>query len=260
MSACAVENRTGPDAAAAVVNGALRAYSVEQADLVGRAALNLSDAVARGPMPDVMAAQAAWSDARAAYDRGAAMFLAAAPELDFLLDGRFDSPLARTGLRQMERAVFGKPPGTADELRYFAATYLDAASRLPGQVGDGSRVLSAASVIGNLSAVCAVAATKLDGSDSPYAGQSHKSIENNLVGLQAMYQPLAPLVQAADPELDRRVTELFDALLTQIRSVSSVDEVTDKIGFLRRVADLSQALLSVGTSVGLSASAPVDVT
>lgn len=259
LPACAAENRTGPEAAAALTNGAMRDYAVEQATQVGHAALLLADAVA-GSAPDVAAAQAAWSTARAAYDRGAPIFLAAAPELDFLLDGRFDSPLARTGLRQMERAVFGKPPGTVEELRFFAATYLDAAKRLPGQVGDGGRVLSASAVIGNLSAVCAVAATKLDGSDSPYAGQSHRSIENNLVGLQALYAPLSPLVQAADPELDRRTSELFAALLAQIRGVSSVDEVTDKVGFLRRIADLSQALLSVGTAVGLSATAPVDVT
>jgi iron uptake system EfeUOB component EfeO/EfeM len=256
---CALDNRTGPALANAVAATSCRDLGAAEATRLARASARLQAALADDPQ-DLAAARTEWAAARAAYDRGAAVFLTAAPDLWPAVDGRLDDPLVGSGLRVLEAALFGQPPAPPPILHAQGAALADATTRLARAVLDPARPIHAAVLISSMAAVAGVAATKADGSDSPYAGLSHKSLEQDLAGLQALYAPFSPLVARADPALDARVTGLLAGLRAQVRGLSSVDALPDKIRFLRGCADLSQALLQLGPALGLVVQAPVDVT
>lgn len=258
LTGCAADNRLGADAANALVSGPARDYAVMQAADAATACLGVEQALAV-PVPDLVAGRKAWIDARLAYDRGAAMFFMAAPGVDRIVDGRLDDPLTVTGLRLLERPLFGMPTGSSAELARISTSLAAGAVELPAALTDAGP-LNADALLGSMAAIAAVAATKLDGSDSPFAGQSHLSIDNNLRGLQVLYGILGPLVESADPQLNERIRALLASLRSRIEGVPNVDAVQDKLTFLRECADLSQALLSVGTALGIAVSAPVDVT
>ncbi len=259
---CAPDNRLGPSLGQALVDGPIRAYASEQAMLIARASLPLaaSTQISMGTPRDLMAARAGWRSVRLAYDRGAAFFFVATPALNQALDGRFDDPLATTGLRQLEPALFSSAALDAARIERLGQALATSAVALSNATPDPTNAVTLSALLGSLSAQAAVVATKLDGSDSPYAGASHLSIEHNLVGLQAMYQALAPAVERADPVLHQRATDLLAALLAQVQGLPSVDAVRNKVAFLRDCGELSTAFLAMGTALGLSVSAPVDVT
>jgi hypothetical protein len=258
LVACGIDNRVGADAANALVSGPVRDYAIIQGATAATACLQIEGALTAAPI-DVATARAGWVEARLAYDRAAALFFIAVPEIDRIVDGRLDDPLTVTGLRFLEQPLFGTPLGSPSQLSRIGITMAAGAVRLPSALGDATG-LSAEALIGSMAAQAAVVATKLDGSDSPHAGQSHASIANNLLGLQVMYGSLSPLVSAADPALDARIRELLTSLRAQIDGVANVDAVRDKLTFLRGCSELSQALLNVGRALGISVSAPVDVT
>lgn len=257
---CALENRTGAAAATALARGPVRAWAAQRSLELLAAALSLDEAVRTQPAPDLVAARAAWQEARLIYDEVQPVSLAAAPELDLLLDGRFDNPLTQSGLRVLERALFASPPASGDELLRLAAALRDGAVRLPQALGDPQRTLDAGALLSTMSALVAVVATKADGSDSPFSGTAHLSIQRNLDGLRAIYLPLSPLVQAADVALDDTVRGALDELSAQVRGLPSTDALTDKLRFLRRCSTLSQALLDVTRALGLGATTQIDVT
>lgn len=258
LAACGIDNRLGADAANALVSGAGRDYAIAQATTAAMACFKLEEALIATP-PEITAGRTAWIDARLAYDRGAAMFFIAVPEIDRIVDGRLDDPLTVTGLRYLEQPLFGMPQGSPAELSRIGTTMAEGAVRLPSALGDATN-LTAQDLLGSMAAQAAVVATKLDGSDSPHAGQSHLSIVNNLIGLQTLYGILQPLVEVANASLDARIRGLFASLRLQITGVSNVDAVRDKLTFLRDCSELSQALLQVGVALGISVSAPIDVT
>lgn len=256
---CALDNRTGPALANAVAATSCRDIGAGEATLLARASTRLQAALAQDPQ-DLDAARVQWAAARAAYDRGAAVFLSAAPDLWPAVDGRLDDPLVTSGLRVIEADLFGQPPSSPPILAAQGAALADATTRLARAVLDPARPIDAATLLSSMAAVAGVAATKADGSDSPYAGLSHRSLAEDLAGLQALYEPFSPLVTRADPALDARVQALLSALRAQVRDLPDVDALPDKIRFLRGCADLSQALLQLGTALGLVVQAPVDVT
>lgn len=259
---CGVDNRLGPSLGQALVDGPIRAYASEQATQIARDALSLSSATQQemGAPRDLMAARAGWLAVRLGYDRGAAFFFVATPELNQALDGRFDDPLASTGLRQLEPALFASGPLDAQRIERLGQALAVSAVALANATPSPGSAVALSGLLGSLSAQAAVVATKLDGSDSPYAGASHRSIEHNLLGLQAMYQALAPAVESADPALHARTTALLTSLLSHVQGQPSVDSVRNKVAFLRDCGELSAAFLAIGTALGLSVSAPVDVT
>lgn len=261
-SGCAVDNRLGAALAQALVDGPMRSYAAQQATEVAREALRLADAAQSdmGAPRDLPATRAAWLSTRLAYDRGAAFFFVAVPELNQALDGRFDDPLAATGLRRLEPVLYSPQPIRASHLEYLGQKLASAGVALANATPDPARTVNLSALLGSLSAQAAVMGTKLDGSDSPYAGASHQSIEHNLLGLQAMYLALSPAVVNADPALHEQLSTLFERLLKQIQGQPSVDAVRNKAAFLRDCDALSTALLSVGAALGLLVSAPVDVT
>src|SRR5581483_9229201 len=114
---CAVDERTGRALADALAGGPIRDYAARQADTLAETSVVLQRQAApgEGGMSDLDAARMSWLKARAAYDRGVAVFLVVAPELDFQLDGHLDDAFARTGLRLVERALFGAPPAPPAE-------------------------------------------------------------------------------------------------------------------------------------------------
>ena len=67
-----------------------------------------------------------------------------------------------------------------------------------------------------------------------------------------MYAILAPLVQSADAGLDQQIDSRLEVLLGQVRSLPSLDAVTDKALLLRECAALSQAITRIGAALGLS--------
>lgn len=258
-SACAADNRLGRELADALVAGPVRGYVVQQAGQVAAAGRALAQALDAGGAPaDLPAAQAAWGRARASYDRGAAVFLLAAPELDRAIDGRFDDPLTSRGLRLLEQPLFARPSGPPAELARLGRELERDSGALPDAVA--GRPLAIDALLGTMSAIAAVAATKLDGSDSPFAHQSHLSLENNVVGLAAAYQPISAVVASADGALDARIHGLLAELTALLQGVQSSDAVRDKARVLRACGALSQALLEVGTALGLNVAAPLDVT
>jgi iron uptake system EfeUOB component EfeO/EfeM len=251
---CAVDERTGKALADALCEGPVRDYASAQARSFAETSLVLKDQAAptSGSPQDLSGAQASWFKARAAYDRGVAVFAALLPELDFKLDGRFDDPLAKSGLRFVERALFGAPPAPGAELLELTADLRDGALSLQALVPDPVRPLPAAVLLGSMSAVAATVAGKLDGMSSPYAGASLLSVQENLVGLQAMYAVLSPLVQGADSELDEQISALLQELLAQLAGQVSLEALTDKPRFLRTCAALSLSFKKVGTALGLA--------
>lgn len=251
---CAVDERTGKALADALAGGPVRDYASAQADVVAQTCLVLQQQSApdNGSPPDLPGAKKSWLTARAAYDRGVAVFTVVAPELAFQLDGPLDDSLATTGLRQMERVLFGTPAAPTAEVARLAQALGGAAVSLHTAVPDSNRPVDAASCLGSMAATAAQLATKFDGSISPYADAALLSVENNLLGLQAMYAILAPLVHSGDAGLDESIGDLLQGLLAQVRSYASVDSVTDKRGFLRQCAELSLALRQVGKVLGLS--------
>ena len=252
---CAVDARTSPALADALADGPVRDYASLQADTLAQAGFALRVQVVPdwGAPPDLPAAQTSWLRARTAYERGLAVFLVVAAELDFTLDGHLDDGLARNGLRQLETALFAKIPASPTELDRLTATFADAAAALHVAVPDHGRALSAAALIGSLAAVAALIATKFDGSSSPYAGAGLLTIEHDLIGLQAVYAILAPLVASADAALDERITLLLGELLQQVRAHASPDAIADKTALLRKCDELSRALTQVATALGLTA-------
>lgn len=255
---CAQDNRTGPALLQALVEGPLRTDAAQAAQAVSRAAQRM-DVLTLG-MIDQAGAQQAWRSARLSYDRAAAVFFVLSPALNSAIDGRFDDVLSSTGLRRMEPILFSPQPLQAAELRRHATAFRMAAEALPFAVMDTRLAVQGAEVLGSMAATAAVVATKLDGSDSPYAEMSHLSMQENLRGLQAQYHVMSALVAAARPGLDARILALFAQLLAQIEGVPSVAAVPDKVGFLARCAALSQALTEIGDALGLQVTAPVDVT
>lgn len=262
LPGCAVDNRLGPTLGQALVDGPVRSYASQQALAVAREALSLAEAARSdaGAPRDLPSARAGWVATRLAYDRGAAFFFVAAPDLNQALDGRFDDPLATTGLRRLEPILYSAQPIDANQLEYLGRNLASAGVALAGAMPDPARAVGLAGLLGSMSAQAAVVGTKLDGSDSPYAAVSHRSIEQNLIGLQAMYLALSPAVQNADAALHDQISALFVRLLMQVQGQPSVDTVRNKVGFLRDCDALSTALLSIGNALGLTVSAPVDVT
>ncbi len=251
---CAIDDRTGKALADALATGPVRDYASTQADTVAETSLVLQHQAAPddGGQPDISAARQSWLKARAAYDRGLAVFLVVAPDLDFQLDGHQDDPFATTGLRQVERALFAMPLAPSAELSRLAHTLTESARALHVAVPDTGRVLAAAGLIGSMSAVAAQMANKFDGIISPYAGAALPSVQNNLVGLMAMYAALSPLVQGADPALDQRIGDRMKRLLGQVRALPSIEAVTDKTMFLRECADLALDIRQIGRALQLS--------
>lgn len=262
VSGCAVDNRLGPALGQALLEGPVRTYATQQATEVAREALTLAEATyaEMGAPRDLAAARSAWLATRLAYDRGAPFFFVAAPELNQALDGRFDDPLAATGLRRLEPVLFSAQPISASHLEDLGRQLRNAGIALANAMPDPARMVGLAALLGSMSAQAAVVGTKLDGSDSPYAAASHLSIEQNLLGLQAMYLALSPAVKSADPALHDQLTALFAGLLQQIHGQPSVDAVRNKVRFLRDCDALSSALVAIGAALGLTVSAPVDVT
>lgn len=259
-SGCAVDNRTGALAAAALLETEVRPFAAEQALQLAQAAVGLHRSLTASAGPELPAARGYWQAARGSYDQASTVCLLLAPVLDLRLDGRFDNPLALGGLRQLERALFAQPRADDVTLQQLAQAFRDDSLQLPGALSDTRQPLDPAQLLTTMSAVVAVVGTKADGSDSPYAGTAHLAIQNNLSGLQHMYTVLSPLIRAADAALDAQVLDLFAALQQQVAGLSTVDALVDKVLFLRRCAELSQALLRVNTALGLVATAVVDVT
>lgn len=262
LPGCAVDNRLGLAVGQALVDGPVRSYASVQALAVAREALSLADAAHNdaGAPRDLVAARTTWLATRLAYDRGAAFFFIATPELNQAIDGRFDDPLAATGLRRLEPILYSTQPVSASQLEYLGRELASAGVALSNATADPARAVPLASLLGSMSAQAAVVGTKLDGSDSPYAAASHRSIAENLLGLQAIYGALSPAVQSADAALHDQITTLFARLLGQIQGQPSVDAVRNKVAFLRDCDALSSALLAIGHALGLTVSAPVDVT
>lgn len=238
----------------ALADGPVRDYASLQADTLAQAgfALRLQVVPDSGAQPNLQAAKQSWLRARAAYERGLAVFLVVAAELDFTLDGHLDDGLARDGLRQLETALFAPTPAAPAELDRLTATFANAAAALHAAVPDHGRALSGAALIGSLSAVAALAATKFDGSASPYAGAELLTVEHDLVGLQAVYAILSPLVASSDAALDERITLLLRDLLQQVRAHASAAAIADKAALLRECDELSRALTQVATALGLT--------
>lgn len=259
---CGPDNRLGLSVGQALVDGPIRIYASQQAVQVALSARSLSLATQEemGMPRDRLAAREHWLAVRLAYDLGSAFFFVATPDLNQALDGRFDDRLATHGLRQLEPLLFSNTPPDAVRLDRLGQSLLQAGVALSNATPNPANAVTLSAFLGSLSAQAAVAATKLDGSDSPYAGVSHRSIESNLLGLQAMYLALAPAVQNADPDLHARIVGLLTALLSQVQGVAGVDGVVNKVAFLRSCGDLSAAFLAIGTALGLSVAAPVDVT
>jgi hypothetical protein len=250
---CAVEERTGKALADAVAAGPARDYAGARADALAESCLEMYQKVAPdgGGPADLAGAQLAFARARAAHDSGVAVFLIVAPELEAQLEGEADDPLAVTGLPVAERALFATPPAPAAEQARATALLRDAALALHRTLPAGGQPADAAALVGSLAAVAARVANKLDGSSSLYAGAARLSVESNLVGVQALYGLLAPLVQGADAARDQQITALLQQLLAQIRAVASLDELPDKAQLLRECAALSQALSGIAPLLGL---------
>ena len=248
---CAIDERTGRALADALATGPVRDYTSAQADLVAETCMVLERQVTPpgGAAPELIAARGSWHKARAAYDRGVAGFLVVAPELDFRIDGKMDDIFARTGLRPLEQALFSEPP-TSDVPR-LTQKLSDAAIDLHNAVLDPARPLSAAALLGSMSAVAGQLGAKLDGSASPYAGASLLSLQNNLTGLSAIYTILSPLVHGASPLLDQRISARLHDLSAQVTALPSLDAVTDKTWYLRECAALAQDILQIGTALQL---------
>lgn len=254
LAGCALDARTGRALVDALADGPVRDYAGLQADAVAQASLVLRTQVVPegGAMPELAAAQQSWRRARAAYERGVAVFLVVAADLDFALDGPLDDGLAQTGLRQLETKLFAPTPAAPAELDRLTAALATSAAALHVAVPDHGRALSGAALLGSLSGAAALLSTKFDGSASPYAGAGLLAIEHDLIGMQEMYGILAPPVAATDAELDQRIAFLLRDLLEKVRSYSSTDAIADKVSLLRECAALSQALRQVGTVLGLS--------
>jgi len=257
---CSTDNRVAKDAAVTVLSTTIRDQAVLSAEVVAKACLDLEWSLQLVGAQNVPGAQSAWIRARLAYDHGSALFKLAAPELDALIDGELDTPLTRVGLRKLEQPLFGKPTADGLTLNQGAQGLAAAAVRLPSAMADTSRALDIGAFWGTLSGLAVVSGTKLDGSDSPFAGQSLASARALLEGIAASYEPLSGLLQPIDAALDTQIHQLLSDLLGQLRGVSSTDQLADKALFLRRSADLGQALLRVAKALGSQTSAVVDVT
>lgn len=252
-SGCAVDERTGPALADALADGPVRDYAARQAETVAQTSFLLQEQAAPvGAAPDLAAARQSWLKVRAAYERGLPVFLVVAAELDFQLDGHLDDALARTGLRQLESALFATPPADPAELLRLTRALSDSALALHLAVPDRARPLPATALLGSMAAVASLLATRFDGSLSPYAGASQLAVEHSLLGLQQLYAPLSPLVAGADAALDARLQTLLADLLAQVRALPSLDVIADKTIFLRQLDALSQGLRRLGTVLGLA--------
>lgn len=260
LGGCSPDNRLAKDAAATILATTLRDQGVRGADGVAKACLDLEWALPQAGMQDVAGAQRSWTQARLSYDRSATMFKLLAPELDALIDGELDSPLTRVGLRKLEQPLFAKPIADGQTLSQGARALAEAAVRLPPAVADPSRSIDVGAFFGTLSALVVVTGVKLDGSDSPFANQSLVSVRVGLQGIAELYAPMSSLIHDADPALDEQIQRLLSELLGQLQGVSATEQVRDKVLFLRRSAELGQALLAVGPALGLTISVVVDVT
>lgn len=70
-----------------------------------------------------------------------------------------------------------------------------------------------------------------------------------------MYTVLSPLIRAADAALDAQVLDICGATAAS-GWLSTVDALADKVLFLRRCAELSQALLRGKHCAGLNLPLP----
>ena len=217
VSGCAVDNRLGPALGQALLEGPVRTYATQQATEVAREALTLAEATydEMGNPRDLASARLAWLATRLAYDRGAPFSSSRRPSL-IRLDGRFDDPLAATGLRRLEPVLFSAQPISASHLEDLGRQLRSAGVALANAMPDPARQVGLAAP----SAACRRrrrwSAPSSMAPDSPYAAASHLSIEQNLLGLQAMYLALSPAVKSADPALHDQLTALFAGLLQQI--------------------------------------------
>lgn len=257
-SGCAVDPRTSAALADALVDGPIRTYASVQSDSLAQTCMLLQTQAApeAGGMQDLAAAQGSWLKARAAYDRGVALFLVAAPELNFDIDGPPDNVLALGGLRQVERLLFTSPAASPTELTALTLSLRSSAIKLHLAVADGAPV-AAADLVGSMSALASLLATKIDGSASPYAGAAAAvaSAQNSLIGLQAMYDVLSPVVQGADPLLDQQIATALRELQEPLRALPSLELLADKPRYLRQCAALSIALNQLGRALGFPVTA-----
>lgn len=251
---CAPDPRTSSALADALVGGPIRTYAGLQANTVAETCLVLQMQVVpdENGLIDLAAAQSSWRKARLAYDRGEPLFLVVAPELDFEIDGPPGDVFAVGGLRQVERALFSQPVASAEQLALLTQDLRDSTIELHLAVDEGVRPTSAPGLVSSMAALASLLATRIDGSGSPYAGAADAvaSAQNSLLGIQAMYGELSPVVQGDAPELDVEITTHLRDMLGELSGLTSFDQLADKPAYLRQCAELSIAISGLGKALG----------
>lgn len=192
---------------------------------------------------DLEAAKAAWIAARVGWERGETFLGEYFPDADEAIDSW---PDAEAGFHAVEPIL-------------FKAGDIEGAKELTAKLRADVRALEAAfaeqafdpqGLANGLAGIAfEIGDAKVDGGESPFAGTSLADMQDNLVGIEALYSlSFAPAVTAADPALHRRIVSRMVALGKALAaaSIETLDRSRVMALSEQLAGDLQDAALAVG--------------
>ena len=224
----------GPDAEA------FRPYA---AGLIDRLVIGTERFAATIEAGDLEAAKAAWIAARVGWERGETFLGEYFPVADEAID---DWPDAESGFHAVEPILFkgGDVQGARALTGKLLADVRTLEAAFAGQAFDAQGLANGLAGI-----AFEIGDAKADGGESPFAGTSLSDMQDNLIGIEALYSlTFAPAVAEADGDLHRRIVtstvELGEALAApsiEVLERSLVMALSERLA-----GDLQDAALALG--------------
>ena len=210
--------------------GEVATYARGQTARLVKATEDLQEAIDDGDVPRAKKAYAAGRPYYESIEPLVALF----PELDGKIDAREDDFPKKaadptwTGFHPIERKLW-KDERIDARTRELAAGLVKDSKRLDGLMQDAD-VTPEVVIPGIAELVDEVEESKITGEEERYSKLDIPTFIANLEGSQAFYKTLEPLVESADPELAREISDAFEASFAEVSGLKgkAYDELTSK--------------------------------
>jgi iron uptake system component EfeO len=230
-----------PPALAAGPNAeAFRPYAASLIDRLVIGTARLDETVEAG---DLEAAKAAWIAARVGWERGETFLGEYFPDADEAIDSW---PDPEAGFHAVEPILFkaGDVEGARTLTKALLADVKALEAAFAGQAFDAQGLANGLAGI-----AFEIGDAKADGGESPFAGTSLSDMQDNMIGIEALYGlSFAPALRAADPALHARIVDRMIELVAalQVASIEALDQTRVAALSERLAGDLQDAALTLG--------------
>ena len=224
----------GPDAEA------FRPYA---AGLIDRLVIGTERFAATIEAGDLEAAKAAWIAARVGWERGETFLGESFPDADEAIDSW---PDPEAGFHAVEPILFkaGDVEGARTLTKALLADVKALEAAFAGQAFDAQGLANGLAGI-----AFEIGDAKADGGESPFAGTSLSDMQDNLIGIEALYGlSFASALRASEPALHTRIVGRMIELSAALRvpSIEALDQSRVAALSERLAGDLQDAALALG--------------